>query len=417
MISFLLDLLQLLRNFFPLFFSLFVYIGLALLCAKSIKKHASVYYAIFSIPFLLLLVPFLLNKCGADIPRLNIPVLSYFMRDYVHMAPLGFPLLIVIMYMGALSTRNRYVARLMSIRKELSIIAGFPILTHATMRAFGAFPRGISFFFDQEDYLAEHPVYSMLGATFTNFVFILGIIMLALFLVLWVTSFDGVHRKLGNQRWKKIQRWAYVLYALLFIHSMGLQIGGLLTRQAKEKAEKTPTYALLAMNSNTGAGMTAISQQEDNGQAAEGHEGRRHGRHKREGEKGSKADKSWNGRKSNKEKYEKKSERPYERNHQEASHENSRRAMTEKSHFEGSERESDSNRQRASTNGRESKNREGKGEKGSAGKRKGGIDLSEIKPDRNTSSYIHIFSVVLIFGSYLILRIRKAKTDHRRKNA
>lgn len=399
MINFFLDVLRLINNFIPLFFAIAVLAGFTILLSKSIKKHATVYYWCFSVPFILILVPFFLNMFGADIPRLNgLPVLSYFMRDYVHMGTLGFPFLVIIMYMGALSTRNRYVARLMSIRKELSIIAGFPILTHATLRVFGTFPRGWNFFFNHADYVAERPVDSMAGSIITNFVFVLGIVMLALFLVLWVTSFTSVHRRLGNQRWKKVQRWAYVLYVLLFIHSMGLQIGGMLTRQARE-AKKQEAVALMAVNSNSAYGNPELRMQEKAGRTEDGKRGGKKGAHHVEGESNNNATQQKTGNSGI--------------NDNNLSHRNSESKQNERlgrtNNAQGKYQDNGKNREE----GRGDKENNSGGNKensGKDGKKRRGIDLSEIKPSRTVAGYIHILSVLIIFGSYLVLRIRKAKS-------
>lgn len=327
MINLMLDLLRLVYNFVPLLFAIAVFTGLALLLSRSIKKHAVVWYWVLAIPFLLTIIPFLLGFAGVKGPEFRgVPVLSYFVRDYVHMATLGFPLLVIIMYMGALDTRCRWVARLMSIRQQLSIIVGFPVLTHGLLRAFNTFPNGLKFFFAHDDYLAERPVASVTGAAISNFVFVLGIFMLVLFFILWITSFTAVRRRMGGLRWKRVQRWAYVLYAMLFIHSMGLQIGGLITAAA-EGEQKPPVEARAP-------------------QGAPGPQDRM----------------------------------PSPR----AGREEGRR-----------------------DNPRDDKYREGKGrdEKGRDKK----SSLADIKPDRNTKRYIHICEVVLVFGSYLWLRVRKAR--------
>jgi DMSO/TMAO reductase YedYZ heme-binding membrane subunit len=33
---------------------------------------------------------------------------------------------------------------------------------------------------------------------------------------------------MGAVRWKRLQRWAYVMYAVMFIHAVGIQAGGML---------------------------------------------------------------------------------------------------------------------------------------------------------------------------------------------
>jgi DMSO/TMAO reductase YedYZ heme-binding membrane subunit len=51
--------------------------------------------------------------------------------------------------------------------------------------------------------------------------------MAILFPVLWVRSFDFVHKRLGAVKWRKVQRLSYILYAMFFIHSVCLNIGRL----------------------------------------------------------------------------------------------------------------------------------------------------------------------------------------------
>lgn len=46
-----------------------------------------------------------------------------------------------------------------------------------------------------------------------------------LLLVLFVTSNDYAIRKLSTPRWKQLQRWNYLLFALVFAHTFGYQVG------------------------------------------------------------------------------------------------------------------------------------------------------------------------------------------------
>lgn len=227
MIKILIDLLSFLRTTVPLLFCVAVFALLFVWLAKSIKRYYYIYYTLFAIPFLMVVVPSLLRMIGIETSFnfTRIPVLGELLRDYIHMASLGHPLLIIIMYMGALDVKNPYVKRLMSIRKEISILSGFPILTHSWIRVLNNFPKALKYFTDHSAFMENPRVTSELGAGITNTVLVLGIVMLVLFLILWITSFDVVHKRLGGIRWKKIQRWSYVLYALLFIHAMGLQVG------------------------------------------------------------------------------------------------------------------------------------------------------------------------------------------------
>jgi DMSO/TMAO reductase YedYZ heme-binding membrane subunit len=229
MVKILIDLLEFLRSCAPLLTSLAVLTVLCILLSKSIKKHATVYYLVLAIPFALVALPFTCRLMGIEtVSFTGIPLLGELIRDYIHMGTFGHPLLIIIMYMGALDPKIPGVKKLLSIRKELSIISGFPVLAHSLIRVTTSVPASFTFFANHSEYMAKTKVASELGAGISSFSFLLGILMLLIFIPLWVTSFDWVHKRMSNVKWRKLQKWAYVLYATLFIHAMCIQTGGLL---------------------------------------------------------------------------------------------------------------------------------------------------------------------------------------------
>ena len=194
-----------------------------LVLAKSIKRRPAVYYCIFALPAIIFTVRQITSAFGVtlfDFPRGS--VMGSILREYVHVSGFAYPLLIIIMYIGALPVRHRLVKRLMMIRKELSIISGFPVLMHAWVRL-KLVPSSFDYFFGGNDAEVSNP-----AAFFSNSAYLLGVVMATLFLLLWVTSFDTVHKWLGAANWKKIQRLSYILYAMLFIHSVFLNIGRLI---------------------------------------------------------------------------------------------------------------------------------------------------------------------------------------------
>jgi DMSO/TMAO reductase YedYZ heme-binding membrane subunit len=244
MVKLLTDLIQFLYSIAPLLMALAVLTLLSVLLSKSIKRYATVYYIVFAIPFALVAIPFIGRLFGIEVFNFGrIPFLGGILRDYIHAGTLGFPLLIIIMYVGALNPKNSIVKKLLGIRKELSILSGFPILTHSLIRVTNNFPNSLKFFTDNEGYMANARVTNALGAGITNFSFVLGVLMLALFLLLWVTSFDFVHKWMGGVKWQKLQRWSYVLYAMLFIHAMGIQVGFLLNPRERESRPATEVTA------------------------------------------------------------------------------------------------------------------------------------------------------------------------------
>ncbi len=201
-----------------------------LLLSKSIKKHAYIYYIIFSIPFVLSVIQFILMVSEVtSFSFYKIPVIGDIMGANSRMAGFGFPLLLIIMYIGALNPKNPYVRKLLNIRKELSIISGFPVLAHSLIRVAYTFPNALQYFTNHSDYIAKNDwVKSNIGVGLSNFGYVLGILMVTVFLVLWITSFDSIHKKMGGKKWKKVQKWSYVLYAMLFVHSVTLHVGWLL---------------------------------------------------------------------------------------------------------------------------------------------------------------------------------------------
>lgn len=340
MVKLLIEFVQYLNAASPLFLSLAIFTLLAILLAKSIKKRAIVYYIVMAIPMGLVCIPFIFHQFGIETFSINkVPFLGgIIIRDYIHMGTLGFSLLIIIMYIGALNPKNTYVKRLLGIRKELSIISGFPILTHSLIRVFNTFPNALKFFTDHEGYLETTKVTNELGAGITNFSFVLGILMVTLFIPLWVTSFDAVRKRMGAVKWKKLQRWSYALYAMLFIHAMCLQVGYMLNPRQRDTLRPAIETTVGDANNRGGNNNAEFQIQQRPG----------------------------------------------------------RPESSERSEMQTTERQNTSS---------ETARPAGKtGRVQSKG-------FSDMEVSAKTKRYIHIASLLLIFGSYLYLRLRKARKD------
>ena len=340
MIKILVELLEFLRSCAPLLFSLGALSLFFILLSKSIKKHATIYYIVFALPFILYLITFFGGLMGFKMPNLiTVPVLGEILRDYIHVAALGHPVLIIIMYAGALNPKNPTVKKLLSIRKEISIISGFPILMHSLVRVMNNLPGAFKFFTNKTGYLENTPVVSELGAGISSFSLILGIALLVIFIPLWVTSFDSVHRRMGGVKWKKLQKWAYVLYALMFIHAIGIQAGGMLNPRGGAPRPAVETVAAAA-----NAQARDVVQGSDTAQARQ---------------------------------------------------------------TEGARPE----RQVGQQTGQQPAMGQARGPAGRAPSK----GISDIVVSQQTKQYIHIISLLLIYGSYLYLRLRKTKKDAQRK--
>jgi DMSO/TMAO reductase YedYZ heme-binding membrane subunit len=369
MIKLLFDFIQFLYTLAPLLTSLAVLTLAALLLSKSIKRHATVYYTVFAIPFVMVALPFAARLAGVEMFSFSrIPFLGSILRDYIHAGTLGFPLLIIIMYMGALSPKNPQVKKLLGIRKELSILSGFPILTHSLVRVTNNFPRALDFFIGNE---AGGEAAGTLGAGISNSSLVLGIVMLALFIPLWVTSFDSVHKRMGNARWKKLQKWSYVLYATLFIHAIGIQAGTMLNLRGGRGMPR-PTVEAPA----TPAGPQASHQHGERAAQAEPQASHQHSERAAQAEP--------------------------QASHQHSEHD--AQAESRASHQHGERAAQAEPQSPANSNA----NRTEAAAPAARGGHQPSMGFSDIKVGQQARQYIHIASLLLIFGSYLYLRLKKA---------
>ena len=176
--------------------SLFIYF-----LKGSLKKHAGIYYigaAVISIAvFLIGFLPmplFLKNN-----------ILGIFAKG-----SLGTAMFVAVMYAGALPKGNKLIAPLMKIRGELSITAAILVLCHN-------FTYGMTYFrmlFTKTSLLSA----TQLAAA------VISLVLIAIMLVLTVTSFPSVRKKMQAKKWKQLQRTAYVFYGLMYVHIMLINI-------------------------------------------------------------------------------------------------------------------------------------------------------------------------------------------------
>ena len=167
----------------------------------SLKKHAGIYYigaAVISIAvFLIGFLPmplFLKNN-----------ILGIFAKG-----SLGTAMFVAVMYAGALPKGSKLIAPLMKIRGELSITAAILVLCHN-------FTYGMTYF------RMLFTKTSLLSATQLTAA-VISLVLIAIMLVLTVTSFPSVRKKMQAKKWKQLQRTAYVFYGLMYVHIMLINI-------------------------------------------------------------------------------------------------------------------------------------------------------------------------------------------------
>ena len=185
--------------------SLFIAVLVAFCLDKPLKKHPAVFYITAAV----------LTAASVLIAQSDIGISSRFVRDYVlgifSRGALGAAFWAVVMFAGAMPNGSAPIKKLMPIRGELSITAA--VLTLAHIITFGM--RYISNIINGR---------TGSGDAYRDFVitFALSLAMTLIMLPLTVMSFKKIRKKMNAKTWKKIQRLAYLFYAMIYIHIMVL---------------------------------------------------------------------------------------------------------------------------------------------------------------------------------------------------
>lgn len=178
-----------------LIISLVLAVAFVFLCGKALKKYPNLFYiGAGIITAVLALIPF------DGVPDfVNNYILALFRRGSFATA-----IFIIVMYTGALKNGSALMKKLIVIRGELSIMASIMILCHNIF--FGKI-----YFVRLFTSASTMPVTQLLAA-------IASLLMLVIMIPLAIMSFPKVRKKMKPKLWKRLQRFAYVFYALIYIH-------------------------------------------------------------------------------------------------------------------------------------------------------------------------------------------------------
>lgn len=167
---------------------------------KPLKKHPAAFYFTSAV----------LTAVSIILLQSDIDISSRFVRDYVigifSRGALGCAFWAVVMWAGALPNGSAPIKKLMPIRGEISITAAIITLSHIITY-------GVQYI---SNFLNDRK-----GSGFAA-TSIICIIMVLIMIPLTVMSFKVVRKKMNAKTWKKIQRFAYVFYALIYIHILVL---------------------------------------------------------------------------------------------------------------------------------------------------------------------------------------------------
>lgn len=168
------------------------------LLRNQIKSHAVVFYAIaVAVQIVYIAGTYM------DFPDIIWQPLFLLVQK----CTLATALFIVVMYVGVLPKGSKHYLWLKGIRAELSILACILAMGHMIMCLIPYLPRILSGTGIKGNVL---------------FSFVLAIALFVLILVLGITSFDNVKKKMSTATWIKVQKWAYLFYGLLYVHLMAM---------------------------------------------------------------------------------------------------------------------------------------------------------------------------------------------------
>lgn len=168
--------------------------GFSYFLRKPIRRHPGVFYLVA-----LAVDVLIMTDAIADLS----PAAARMLFPYLQQSLFAFGILSVVMMVGVLPEGNLKRA-LRPIRGELSIIASILIAGHVVHYANPMLTR---VFFEGMD-----------ATTGTFWGTVLSLVLIALLVVLTVTSFKIVRNAMSPATWKRVQMLAYVFYGLVFCH-------------------------------------------------------------------------------------------------------------------------------------------------------------------------------------------------------
>lgn len=193
------------RLFIMLFLISLIIAGtFAFFCGKPLKKHSCIFYGAAVI--ITVITVFVVKS---DLHSLPVFLNSYIIPLFTRGA-LATALWCVVMWTGALPNGSAPIKKLMPIRGELSIFAAILTLGH-------------NIGFGQTYFVMLFTDYSRMSSSQIA-ASVLTIIMLVIMIPLTVMSIPKIRRKMDAKLWKRIQRSAYIFYALLYTHIMLLSV-------------------------------------------------------------------------------------------------------------------------------------------------------------------------------------------------
>lgn len=137
---------------------------------------------------------------------LKLTGLIYYLEKPIRIGALSAAIFVLVMYAGALDTKKIYTKKLLRIRDKLSIIASIIFLAHVIPYAYS--------FFKVIGVIKINSI-SMIVYLLVSVTSMLGLLII---IPLWITSYKKIRKKMSAKAWKNLQRFSYLVYALIYVH-------------------------------------------------------------------------------------------------------------------------------------------------------------------------------------------------------
>lgn len=180
-------------------------VAFVLVAASALHKHPLPFYIVF-IAASVLTFP--------DLASIN--QVAYTIVNILASCYTGVAFYLLVMFTGALPPKWSFTKTLYSIRSQLSILAGFIIISHV-IKVFFFVPMAFTGYW----LLIWRNAAPIMFVAST----IVGLPLLVCFLAPWVTSFPRVRKRMDSAQWKRVQRMAYPFMALLVAQGILLAAG------------------------------------------------------------------------------------------------------------------------------------------------------------------------------------------------
>lgn len=167
----------------------------ALVCKKPLKAVPWAFYAAAIVLDVLFIVDATTRMPGLVHDGLYL---------LIHKCTLATALFVVVMYIGVFRKDGWVSQQLRPVRAELSILAWLLALGHVAL------------------YLGSYVTRLASGIARPAVALSLGValLLLVLLLVLGVTSFNEVKKRMSKTQWRRVQKWAYPFFGLVYVHLM-----------------------------------------------------------------------------------------------------------------------------------------------------------------------------------------------------